>query len=149
MLLPGLPQLRKTTWMLVSYSFCMFIHLSGGPMTSNGEKESSFLRPSASLHCCRLSTKAFLCGFGWVSPSEHLPLALHLSFWRKYAFLESPDINVSCVIRGGRYIDEKLSKADKAAFLKLSATYRNRKMEILKLSNNYRYRKMHQILADK
>ena len=51
--------------------------------------------------------------------------------------------------RGGRYIDEKLSKADKLVFLKLSATYRYRKMEILKLSKNYRYRKMHQILADK
>ena len=50
--------------------------------------------------------------------------------------------------RGGRYIDEKLSKADKSAFLKLSATYRYRKMEVLKLSKNYRYRKMHQILAD-
>ena len=51
--------------------------------------------------------------------------------------------------RGGRYIDEKLSKADKSVFLKLSAIYRYRKMEILKLSKNYRYRKMHQILADK
>ena len=51
--------------------------------------------------------------------------------------------------RGGRYIDEKLSKADKSAFLKLSGIYRHRKMEILKLSKNYRYRKMHQILADK
>ena len=51
--------------------------------------------------------------------------------------------------RGGRYIDEKLSKADKSAFLKLSATYRYRKMEILKLSKNYRYRKMHQIWSDK
>ena len=50
--------------------------------------------------------------------------------------------------RGGRYIDEKLSKADKLVFLKLSAIYRYRKMEILKLSKNYRYRKMHQILAD-
>ena len=51
--------------------------------------------------------------------------------------------------RGGRYIEEKLSKADKLVFLKLSANYRYRKMEILKLSKNYRYRKMHQILADK
>ena len=51
--------------------------------------------------------------------------------------------------RGGRYIDEKLSKADKSVFLKLSAIYRYRKVEILKLSKNYRYRKMHQILADK
>ena len=51
--------------------------------------------------------------------------------------------------RGVRYIDEKLSKADKSVFLKLSATYRYRKMEVLKLSKNYRYRKMHQILADK
>ena len=51
--------------------------------------------------------------------------------------------------RGGRYIDEKLSKADKSVFLKLSATYRYRKMEVLILSKNYRYRKMHQILADK
>ena len=51
--------------------------------------------------------------------------------------------------RGGRYIDEKLSKADKSVFLKLSATYRYRKMEVLKLSKNYRYRKMHQILVDK
>ena len=50
--------------------------------------------------------------------------------------------------RGGRYIDEKLSKADKSVPPKLLATYRYRKMEILKLSNNYRYRKMHQILAD-
>ena len=39
--------------------------------------------------------------------------------------------------RGGRYIDERLSKADKSVFLKLSATYRYRKMEILKLSQNY------------
>ena len=53
------------------------------------------------------------------------------------------------IARGGRYIDEKLSKADKSVFLKLSANYRYRKMEILKLSKNYRYRKMHQILADK
>ena len=53
------------------------------------------------------------------------------------------------VYRGVRYIDEKLSKADKLVFLKLSANYRYRKMEILKLSKNYRYRKMHQILADK
>ena len=53
------------------------------------------------------------------------------------------------VCRGGRYIDEKLSKADKSVFLKLSATYRYRKMEVLKLLKNYRYRKMHQILADK
>ena len=52
-------------------------------------------------------------------------------------------------VRGGRYIDEKLSKADKSIFLKLSATYRYRKMEILILSKNYRYRKVHQILADK
>ena len=51
--------------------------------------------------------------------------------------------------RGGRYIDEKLSKADKSVFLKLSATYRYRKMEILRLSKNYRYRKMHQIWSDK
>ena len=51
--------------------------------------------------------------------------------------------------RGGRYINEKLSKADKLVFLKLSANYRYRKMEILKLSKNYRYRKMHQIYADK
>ena len=55
----------------------------------------------------------------------------------------------STMNRGGRYIDEKLSKADKLVFLKLSATYRYRKMEVLKLSKNYRYRKMHQILADK
>ena len=54
----------------------------------------------------------------------------------------------STVIRGGRYIDEKLSKANKTVFLKLSATYQYRKMEILKLSKNYRYRKMHQILAE-
>ena len=52
------------------------------------------------------------------------------------------------IVRGGRYIDEKSSKANKSAFLKLSATYRYQKMEILKLSKNYRYRKMHQILAD-
>ena len=37
---------------------------------------------------------------------------------------------MSLETRGGRYIDEKLSKADKSAFLKLSATYRYRKMEI-------------------
>merc|ERR1719239_80430 len=37
--------------------------------------------------------------------------------------------------RGVRYIDEKLSKADKLIFLKLSSTYR--------------YRKMHQIWSDK
>ena len=56
---------------------------------------------------------------------------------------------LSCVVsRGGRYIDEKLWKADKSVFLKLSATYQYRKMEILKLSKNYRYRKMHQISAD-
>ena len=53
------------------------------------------------------------------------------------------------MIRGVRYIDEILSKADKSVFLKLSATYRYRKMEILKLSKNYRYRKMHQIWSDK
>ena len=47
------------------------------------------------------------------------------------------------VSRGVRYIDEKLSKANKSVFRKLSATYRYRKMEILKLSKNYRYRKMH------
>ena len=51
--------------------------------------------------------------------------------------------------RGVRYIDEKLSKADKSVFLKLLATYRYRKMKILKLSKNYRYRKMHQIWSDK
>ena len=51
--------------------------------------------------------------------------------------------------RGVRYIDEKLSKADKSVFLKLSATYRYRKMEIWKLSKTYRYRKMHQIWSDK
>ena len=51
--------------------------------------------------------------------------------------------------RGVRYIDEKLSKADKSVFLKLSATYRYRKMEILNLSKNYRYQKMHQIWSDK
>ena len=51
--------------------------------------------------------------------------------------------------RGGRYINEKLSKADKSVFLKLSATYQYRKTEILKLSKNYRYRKMHQIWSDK
>ena len=58
-------------------------------------------------------------------------------------------VGISPGTRGGRYIDEKLSKADKSVFLKLSAIYRYRKMEILKLSKNYRYRKMHQILADK
>ena len=51
--------------------------------------------------------------------------------------------------RGGRYIDDKLSKADKSVFLKSSATYRYRKMEVLKLWKDYRYRKMHQILANK
>ena len=52
MLLPGLTQLRKTTWTLVSYSFCMLIHLSGGAMTSDGEKETTFLRPpSLQPHC--------------------------------------------------------------------------------------------------
>ena len=56
---------------------------------------------------------------------------------------------VSSIGRGVRYIDEKLSKADKSVYLILSATYRYRKMEILKLSKNYRDRKMHQILADK
>ena len=66
-------------------------------------------------------------------------------------FAPSPNImgQPGPVFRGGRYIDEKLSEADKSVFLKLSATYRYRKMEILKLSKNYRYRKMHQILADK
>ena len=59
------------------------------------------------------------------------------------------EIGFSSPVRGGRYIEEKLSKADKLVFLKLSANYRYRKMEILKLSKNYRYRKMHQILADK
>ena len=58
--------------------------------------------------------------------------------------LQEPDPD-----RGGRYIDEKLSKADKSVSLKLSAIYRYRKMKILKLSKNYRYRKMHQILADR
>ena len=53
------------------------------------------------------------------------------------------------VSRGVRYIDEKLSKANKSVFRKLSATYRYRKMEILKLSKNYRYRKMHQTLTNK
>ena len=38
--------------------------------------------------------------------------------------------NVSPLGRGVRYIDEKLSKADKSVFLKLSATYRYRKVEI-------------------
>ena len=47
--------------------------------------------------------------------------------------------------RGVRYIDEKLSKADKSEFLKLSATYLYRKIRKLKLSKNYRYRKKHQI----
>ena len=51
--------------------------------------------------------------------------------------------------RGVRYIDEKLSKADKSVFLKLSVSYRYRKMETLKLSKNYQYRKMHQIWSDK
>ena len=51
--------------------------------------------------------------------------------------------------RGGPYMDEKLSKADNLVFLKLSVTYRYRKMEILKLSKKYRYRKMHQIWSDK
>jgi len=63
---------------------------------------------------------------------------------------ENPDLSVlPHTGRGRRYIDEKLSKADKSEFLKLSATYRYQKMKILKLSKNYRYRKMHQILADK
>ena len=57
-------------------------------------------------------------------------------------------VRAATMSRGGRYIDEKLSKADKSVFLKLSAIYRYRKMEIVKLSKNYRYRKMHQILAD-
>ena len=52
------------------------------------------------------------------------------------------------VDRGVRYIDEKLSKADKSVFLKLSTTYRYRKMEMLKLSKNYRCRKIHQIWSD-
>ena len=49
------------------------------------------------------------------------------------------------VCRGGRYIDKKLSKADKSTFLKLSANHRYQKMGILKLSKIYRYWKMHQI----
>ena len=60
----------------------------------------------------------------------------------------SPLQVLAAAARGGRYIDEKLSKADKSVFLKLSTVYRYRKMEILKLSKNYRYRKMHQILTD-
>ena len=64
-------------------------------------------------------------------------------------FITSIILMISLIIRGGRYIDEKLSKADKSVFLKLLATYRYRKIEILKLSKNYRYQKMHQILADK
>ena len=63
--------------------------------------------------------------------------------------LSSALYELSLGARGGRYIDEKLSKADKSVFLKLSANYRYRKMEILKLSKNYRYRKMHQIWSDK
>ena len=45
--------------------------------------------------------------------------------------------------RGVRYIDEKISKANKSVF------YRYQKMNILKLSTNYRYRKLHQIWSDK
>ena len=41
------------------------------------------------------------------------------------------------VSRGGRYIDEKLSKADKSVFLKLSAIYRYRKMK-----KNWNYQKI-------
>ena len=67
-----------------------------------------------------------------------------LCWWLVDGQLSTPSLT-----RGVRYIDEKLSKADKSVFLKLSATYCYRKMEILKLSKNYRYRKMHQILADK
>ena len=54
----------------------------------------------------------------------------------------------SILTRGVRYINKKLSQADKSEFLKLSTTYRYQKMEILKLSQNYRYWKMHKILAD-
>ena len=60
-----------------------------------------------------------------------------------------PDRAAPLPDRGVRYIDKKLSKADKSMFLKLSANYRYRKMEILKLSKTYRYRKMHQIWSDK
>ena len=63
-------------------------------------------------------------------------------------FLYKPKY-ISIPLRGVRYIDEILSKADKTVFLKLSATYRYRVMEILKLSKTYRYRKMHQIWSDK
>ena len=48
-----------------------------------------------------------------------------------------------------QYMDEKLSKANILAFLKLSTTYRYQKIEILKLSKKYRYWKMHPILANK
>ena len=50
--------------------------------------------------------------------------------------------------RGVRYIDENSSKADKSAFLKLSATNRYRKIFFLKLSKNYWFQKMHQIWSD-
>ena len=73
----------------------------------------------------------------------------NLSLSKKMTYRPPLIVGAPPVRRGGRYIDEKLSKADKLVFLKLSAIYRYRKMEILKLSKNYRYRKMHQILADK
>ena len=42
-LLPCLTQCQTTTWMYVSYCFCMKIHLSGGPM------KTTFLRPPSLL----------------------------------------------------------------------------------------------------
>ena len=72
---------------------------------------------------------------------------IYISHWIFLATLVA--LHFTPVSRGGRYIDEKLSKADKSVFLKLSATYRYRKMKFLKLSKNYRYRKMTQILDDR
>ena len=52
-------------------------------------------------------------------------------------------------IGGGRYIENKLSKADISAFFKLSPKLSILEIWIWKLSTNYRYRKMHQIWSDK
>ena len=43
---------------------------------------------------------------------------------------------VVVAVRGVRYIDEKLLKADKSVFLKLSATYRYRKLSISENASN-------------
>ena len=83
------------------------------------------------------------------SYSRHIP-KIDMLFIK---FVSNPTKSIQVIFslstRGVRYIDEKLSKADKSVFLKLSATYRYQKMNILKLSKNYQYRKMHQIWSDK